>query len=278
MKKQKGNTPKNKINLKIVTAIIVSGLMLLSIAICIFCGVMAYKNNQSIGMEDWLMAGCALLSMFGTIFLACVSVFQSDRANMLNERIIKQNEELQKINDTQFKIANQNLFPFLHATVSKVSYESVSNYSLNKGWAYCCSRTIEKYPMAFIEVDSRWNKEENLKYKAAFEFSLWNKSAVLLSRIEIYKIAINTPLNNIVSVSWILSDGLLNVEDRITVYFNFFHDQEQFVTGKDALSFSIFLKMETITGVKVYQKIHVIAYPDEGICLTDKLSMEEISI
>lgn len=276
MSKQKDNIRKIGRNLKIITAFIVGALILLSIAICVCCGVLAYINEQSIGMEDWLMAGCALLSMFGTIFLACVSVFQSDRANKLNERVIKQNEELQKMNDTQFKIANQNLFPFLIGYVGTVQNMRDINYLPRKGWENGCGRTIELISKVTIDIDSRWNKNNNANFRATTTCTLWNKSAVIISKIEIYKIAINNPLNNVVNVSWELSDSLLNIDGKVIVYFHFYHDYEKFILNREALSFSIFIKMETITGVKFYEKIRILAPPENGECNIDKLSMDEI--
>ena len=252
-------------------------MILLAIAICVFCGVMAYKNEQSIKMEDWLMAGCTLLSMFGTIFLACVSVFQSDRANELNERVIKQNEELQKLNDTQFKIANQKLFPFLVGQASVVHNDKDVNYLPRFGWENGCGRTVEPVSKVFIDIDSRWDKNKNAKFKANTICTLWNKSAVIISKIEIYKITINHPFNNIVDVAWVLSDSILNIDGKIFVWFNFYHDNERFISNFDAVSFSIFLKMETITGVKFYEKLRIFATPTEGECDMDGLSMEEIT-
>lgn len=277
MSKQKDNIRKIGRNLKIITAFIVGVLILLSIAICVCCGVLAYKNEQSIGMEDWLMAGCALLSMFGTIFLACVSVFQSDRANKLNERVIKQNEELQKMNDTQFKIANQNLFPFLIGYVGTVQNMRDINYLPRKGWENGCGRTIELISKVTIDIDSRWNKNNNANFRATTTCTLWNKSAVIISKIVIYKITINHPFNNIVDVAWVLSDSILNIDGKIFVWFNFYHDNERFISNFDAVSFSIFLKMETITGVKFYEKLRIFATPTEGECDMDGLSMEEIT-
>lgn len=277
MSKQKDNKQKTGSSLKIITVLIVGVLILLSVGLCLICGIMANKSEKPIGMEDWLMAGCALLSMFGTIFLACVSVFQSDRANKLNERVIKQNEELQKLNDTQFKIANQKLFPLLGIEVNK-RYHSIcpKEYPLIN-WKNGVGRTVEDIPCIRISIDSRFNREKEAKYIDEAECILTNIGEVNISNIEIYKIAIANPFNAHENVAWPLLGTVLPAGKCIRILFEFFNDFDEFAKRGEALNFSIFIKMQTITGVIFYEKLSIFSSPRFSITNIDKILMEEIT-
>lgn len=275
MKKSKNE--KKHITLEKVVLIVIIVFVLLTGVLFLSVYLSTLNSDDEIKASDWLMATCSVLSMFGTIFLAYVSFLVSNRANRLNELVIQQNEKLQQINDTQFKIANQKLFPFLYGSTSMIYNSSFSDYIIPTNWKLGCSRTLEEKSKVYIDIDARWDKNKEAKLKATTLCTLWNKSSVIISKIEIYKIAINNPFNNIHSVNWVLTDSILKIEQSICIYFNFFHDNDKFIPNGDSLSFSFFLKMETITGVSFYEKIYVRSMPGSGICDIDKISMDKIT-
>lgn len=261
MSKQKDNIRKIGRNLKIITAFIVGVLILLSIAICVCCGVLAYKNEQSIGMEDWLMAGCALLSMFGTIFLACVSVFQSDRANKLNERVIKQNEELQKMNDTQFKIANQNFFPVLsinNIRIKEIFDSESSNYLTNWENKFLTLQRKEGNIFSSFQVDCRVDKDEKKYDYFKLTFDLINEGVSKVQDIIIYKIAISKPLNNKADVKWPVDIGVLNSGGRADVEIFLAHNVKNLLCMCNPMELSLYINMKNLMGLTFYEKITIL--------------------
>lgn len=279
MSKQKDNKQKNKSNLKIVTALIVSVLTFLSIAICVFCGVMAYKNKQSIGMEDWLMAGCALLSMFGTIFLACVSVFQSDRANKLNERVIKQNEELQRLNDTQFKISNQNFFPSLSINniIVKEIFDSESSFYLTNWESKVLTlQRIEGSIFSSFQVDCRIDKNAKKYDYLKLTFDLINEGVSKVQDITIYKIAISQPLNNKADVQWPVDIGVLNSGSKAEVEIFLAHNVKSLLCKCDPMELSLFVSMKNLMGLTFYEKITILIKFRQVESKINEISVEKL--
>lgn len=246
-----------------IIIIIVVILFVLTVTVCLICGILAKCYEDTIHLSDWLMAGCTLLSMFGTVILACVSVFQSNKANEINERLFEQNEKLQEINDVQFKIANQDKFPILEIKPYKLgemqfSIDEANIWGLNETSSNILS--IAGVKMWTFLLDFRTNKE--VKKKIVFRFSIINKSKYPIKDIKIYRVICSIKKGNITNVygkykdvEWsffnkiLLSDICL--EGEIVLAF----DDAVYEENKEKMNLFLYLEMHTVTGLTFYEKV-----------------------
>lgn len=257
--------------------VIILALVIAVVLVFLICGLVDRYNRNEIHLGDWLIASCTVLSMFGTVFLAIVSVRQSERANDLSEKLLKQNEELQKINETQFKIANQKLFPLLTCKPWPIKLQrNIDSIKVSKNWERRSTSSLVEPLKVVIEVDARFDKSDVAKYLMDIQVDLSNNGDVNVSNVEIYKIAIGSPLNNIVDVWWPLVDTIVAPGRQGSVLFRFFHDNDKFCKTDEVLNFSIFIKMKTLTGVEFYEKIDILSSVGWSKHSLEKLSMEKL--
>ena len=121
----------NKSNKTILKIVCVLGVLVIAlIGLFIFLRIKYSTDTDSIGWADWLAAACSILSLTGTILLSCVAIKQNDKANETNDKLFLQNEKLQSINEHQFKIINQDLYPLL--IVEMAIIEDATNSYTNK--------------------------------------------------------------------------------------------------------------------------------------------------
>ena len=247
--------------LKIIICIVVGILILLAVIICIICGVNACIQGEPIKMGDWLMAGCALLSMFGTVILACVSVVQSDRANKLNERLIKQNEELQKINDTQFKIVNQNMFPTLairNIMMKEIFDSTTSNFLINWENNFLKLERTNGNMFSSFSVDCRLDRKVNEHDLLKITFDLVNDGDTKVHDIAIYKINITDPINNSADVKWPIEFGILNPGESTDVEIFLAHNIHCLLAKCQPMKITLFLRMKNLMGLTFYENLNIL--------------------
>lgn len=266
-RKEKLHKRHKGISLKTIIIIVIAVLVFMAIIVCIACGILSYyieEKSYAIHMSDWLMAGCTLLSMFGTIFLACVSIAQSNKANELNEKLIKQNESLQRINDTQFKITNQDKFPILEVTPYKLSnahYSRVNEdiWKLNDK-SSCVINMNDKVELTAFFLDLR-DKKTSRKYNL-LRFDIINRSQYAVKDIKIYRVICSKTKGNITNqygfnrdVEWLYFNKILLKDSGIRSEIVVALDEDTYEENNSKISFILFFEMHTITGLIFYEKV-----------------------
>lgn len=247
-----------------IIIIITAALIFLTIVLCLVCGFLSKKYNDEIHFSDWLMAGCTLLAMFGTVILACVSVAQSTKANELNEKLIKQNESLQEINDKQFKIANQDKFPILEVTPYKLNnapYSIVNEniWKLNDN-SSCVMNVGDQVVLTAFFLDLR-TKKASRKYKV-LRFDIINRSQYAVKDIKIYRVICSKTKGNITNqygtnrdVEWLYFNKILLKDSGIRSEIVVALDEDTYEENNSKISFILFFEMHTITGLIFYEKV-----------------------
>lgn len=239
-----------------------------------------YSDGQwSINLSDWLSAICAILSLIGTVSLAVVAVLQTEKANKQNEALAKQNDELQKINDKQFKIANQRFYPLLKVEEVKLaSYKTTENVDLSHWQDGAGNYLNPDYPGSFFSIDARVDRNVAPTIKSTVKFNIKNISEAIIKNVEIYQIAINSPINNIADVGWDLYVFTFTKNKNHSMELSFYHSDSVFVTRQDALNFSLFLKITTVSDVTFYEKIYIFATPGYGYGEIEMIGEEKVTI
>lgn len=257
--------------------IITSVLGALTVAVLLVCGLVDKFCKDNLTVSDWLAASCSILSLIGTTALAIVAVWQTEKANKQNEALIVQNTELQKINDRQFKIANQQFYPLLEIDNVRFINEDVKENVRLDNWENGISNILDKSIMgSFINIDARVQNDNAPTRKTRVIFEIKNISEAIVKEIEIYKYTCSTPLNNIVDTSWPLYIFTFSKNKTLLLEMDFYHNQDICTTRGNAINFCLFLQIKTVTGVTFYEKLHVWVSAGYSYGEIDELSEEKI--
>lgn len=241
---------------------IIFGILTISLLATFIIIKFNYTTEQdNITWSDWLTAACSLLSAVGTVSLSCVALKQSETANVINERLLQQNIELQKINDYQFKIANQSLLPLLQPNDIFLQYNGAINTETTflKNWEKCCLTNYENRIIK-IDVDCRYNKNMRAKYCHLFKFTMKNKSKSVIKNITIYKLALNSPFNNVVEVDY-QSKFILSENESVNYVLDLCYEDDKRINTNN-FGMAIFIEITLISDIKFYEKVHVFADSD----------------
>ena len=258
--------------------IISVGLVVLTAVVLLVCGLVdKLCHHNSLTVADWLAASCSILSLIGTTALAIVAVWQTEKANKQNEALIEQNKELQKINDMQFKIANQQFYPLLEIDNIHFSNEEIKENIQLDNWENGITNILDKNIMgSFIRIDARDQNDNAPARKTKVVFEIKNISEAIIKEIEIYKYTCSAPLNNIVDTSWPLYIFTFSKNKTFMLKMDFYHNKDICTTRGNAINFCLFLQIKTVTGVTFYEKLHIWVSAGYSYGEIDKLSEEKI--
>ncbi len=213
-------------------------------------------NTDRIMWADWLSAACAILSLIGTIFLSCVAILQTDKANQMNDKLFKQNADLQKINDRQFQIANQEWYPLLRPIKANVDY---TEWGVFKGkiWGdFWEDRERCYYGFRFGYSKNPTDTILSSKSKELrMILCLKNDSKCRIKKLKLYQIVLSDPYDILLDEAKEI-EGLMFEGQKVWLDFGISHYYQAFFQ-KGNKDFYLFFEIETITGVKFYQKILV---------------------
>lgn len=265
---------KNKI-LLIILAIII---LVLVISVVIAFAIVDCKCASTfcdLSLSDWLAFAGVVLSLFGTTFLSFVAISQTSKANETNDKLLKLNEDLQKSNDYQFKLSNQDSYPVLTADgfTSDIDVQAEQYFELGN-WQNSFETNLENGTV-FVNVDCRKSEVAEAKAFSMAGFSLKNNSNSKIKKIKIYKLDLHYPLNNIRNVNWSF-DTFLEANDRqhFELYFCY---EENNRFDNSHIGFALYLEIETITGLKFYEKISIHVFGSYANTNIEKLSHEKIT-
>ena len=107
---------------KLLIMILLIAMIILVVAGIFSCASNAAEESNKLTLSDWLVAACSIVALAGTLILSCITITQTAKANEMNDKLFKQNENLQKMNDRQFQIANQEWYTLLRPIKSSVDY------------------------------------------------------------------------------------------------------------------------------------------------------------
>lgn len=214
-------------------------------------------STDRIMWADWLAVACAILSLIGTIFLSCVAILQTDKANQMNDKLFKQNEKLQAMNDRQFQIANQDWYPLLfpESVITLRDREEKHTDLINK-------RLNEMGKNATFQMSRIWycndptNKGISKKeFFVKLNLLLRNDSKSKIGRIKLYKIVSCEPYDDLLrDYNNVEREGVLFANDKFCLEIEINHHMQEFFQ-KSEQEYGLFFEIETITGVKFYQKM-----------------------
>ena len=239
--------------------IISVGLVVLTAVVLLFCGLVdKLCHHNSLTVADWLAASCSILSLIGTTALAIVAVWQTEKANKQNEALLEQNTELQKINDRQFKIANQQFYPLLGIGNIHVSNEHVGNNIPLDNWKNGVIKTWEKNVLgSIVRIDARDHVKGAYNQRTSVGLEIKNSSEAIIKEIEIYKYICSAPIESGADVYWPLFTFTFSSNTVRALNINLYHNREVCTDKGDILNLCLFLKVKTITDVTFYEKIHL---------------------
>ena len=253
--------------MKKIIGIYLSILVTLAIlALIIIIVIDACVYDWSLKLSDWLSVVCTGLSLIGTISLAVITVFQTDVAN-------KQNKELQKINDKQFKIANQRFYPLLK--VNNVTFFPGKIVAMpNLGfWEKSITNLMDENNRgAFINIDARANKDTTNAVCSKIKFSICNVSDAIINEVKIYKYSAGSPINDIIETEWPIDVFILNNGESCSLEICFYHNNESILNNHNAINFNLFMRINTITKVSFYEKVNFFATDIYSYGVVEQLS------
>lgn len=259
--------------------IIITILGLLTVSTLLTLGLLdKFHCENKILLSDWLMVACSILSLIGTTALAVITVWQTEKANRQNEALIEQNTELQKMNDRQFKIANQQFYPLLEPSDLSCKSFSVSEDINLANWQSGVVNSVDlSAPITFFHIDAR-KGQDNLapKFETQVTCKITNISQAIINELEIYKFTCSSPFNNIVNTSWELFISTLTTNKYRILKMSFYHNNETVISRRDAVNFDLFFRIKTISNVIFYEKMHVFASNDYSFGEIEKVSDYEI--
>ena len=222
---------------------------------------------------DWLAVACAILSLIGTIFLSCVAILQTDKANQMNdklfeqnEKLLAQNEELQKMNDYQFKIANQDKIPFLRAVESKMLQpDENTRRSVLRSWqSKWIKRTmVQNQSVARVSLGLA-PKNTPPTDVTVLAIILKNESGAVIQQIKTTKIEIYGPIQFEEKRDCNLLGSPLLKDESVGLFLDISHLNDTF-PEKKFVQMYIDIELETITGLKFPEKISLFANETGGL-------------
>lgn len=245
--------------LPIIIFLIVIIALVLSI-ILVFKHLNGEVNDcESLRLSDWLAASCTILSLIGTVLLSCVSIYQTGKANDINERLFAQNNELQRITDYQAKLNNQENYPFLCADEVKFSLDDVEDeVTVDSSWFkkgednYSFS---DYYHKLLYKVNCKTNEKEIGKH-FILNFNLYNNSNAKISSFKIKEYSFKNPLILQKDVS-IECKNLLQKDDRINCEFSFYLDDDFQEDKVNLLNVKLTIEITLVTGIVFIEEIRL---------------------
>lgn len=230
-------------------------------------------SSDRIMWADWLAVACAILSLIGTIFLSCVAILQTDKANQMNdklfeqnEKLLAQNEELQKMNDYQFKIANQDKIPFLRAVESKMLQpDENTRRSVLRSWqSKWIKRTmVQNQSVARVSLGLA-PKNTPPTDVTVLAIILKNESGAVIQQIKTTKIEIYGPIQFEEKRDCNLLGSPLLKDESVGLFLDISHLNDTF-PEKKFVQMYIDIELETITGLKFPEKISLFANETGGL-------------
>ncbi len=210
--------------------------------------------NDRVTWADWLAAACTILSLVGTIFLSCVAITQTDKANQINDKLMQQNKQLQEITNLQAKLSNQEYYPIITAEGIKFEFSEVTS-ELDDCHLYLNNKKEYLYPSDFYNsvsyhLDCREQDSEKFYYKTKISFMLTNKSNAKISEIEIFRINSKYPLESDLCTTF-KHNTILMENDSFKCDFYLYHQQQMYsIEDKiTLLQIKLFMKIKLVTGV-----------------------------
>ncbi|MDE6666940.1 MAG: hypothetical protein K2K38_01170 [Clostridia bacterium] len=249
-----------KKNLLIITII----LGTLTIATLLVLGLVdKFCSKPILTVSDWLEASCSILSFIGTTALAIVAVWQTEKANKQNEDLIEQNKELQKINDKQFMIANQENYPMIQ--VAKTLVEQHDSCLFSPETKNFC-RVIQENEIKEVVYSLAYNYQNKQSKILSLFIKLINDSRAKIVSLKIVKVDLIKPICKSYKVNW---DIMIN-NNECEFYIRLNND-----TTEDMFDCCLYFEIETNTGVKFYQKISIYARKNINYIMYENILTEK---
>ncbi len=236
-------------------------VLFITMVIAIIGGVFSWASNNAsdenkLKLSDWLVATCSVIALAGTLILSCITITQTEKANQMNDKLFKQNEDLQKINDKQFQIANQEWYPLLRPIKASVDYTKWASMQGNM-WDEFWEDDERRYNgFRFGYSKNPTNAILSSKSKELrMILCLKNESKCRIKNLKLYQIALSDPYDILLDEAKEI-EGLMFEGQKVWLDLGIGHYYQDFFQ-KENKDFYLFFEIETITGVKFYQKILV---------------------
>ena len=170
---------------------------------------------------------------------------------------MKQNEELQKINDKQFRIANQRYYPLLQIdNVDFVKGEIELSPDLER-WTDRATSSINKdNAWAFINIDDRNSCDAAPSSCSKLSFDLTNISDARIKFVNIYGFYSSIKRKSY-DTFWLLDSFILEKGQKIGIEMMLYHDDDSYIKKAEVIYFKLYLKMEIITNEFFYEELDV---------------------
>ena len=252
-------------------------VLFITMVIAIIGGVFSWASNNAsdenkLKLSDWLVATCSVIALAGTLILSCITITQAEKANEMNDKLFAQNEELQKMNDRQFQIANQEWYPLLFPEDAIALRDRGEKHIalVNKRMDEISSRSTFQMSRIWYCNDPTNKGITKKEFFVKLNLLLKNDSKSKISRIKLYKIVSCEPYDDLLrDYNNVEREGVLFANDKFCLEIEINHHMQEFFQ-KSEQEYGLFFEIETITGVKFYQKIVL----SDGHCSDGKMRAE----